>query len=450
MNIVELQTPNTPVGLDGLANLSHEHFWQELPTRAGAEYAGIAEANQVDVIGLTHALHSGGSYELRGRNITGSKLAEEWYARLGAQNSLYGAREDLTLAARTICTPEGSEQPFSVAELIQRLGEDDESIPDAQKVLAVQMLLDATRDPSPAIDPMADVEATNSIYNATVKTATSRIVSRLLGEAKELRSTGQRLSREEKDVLSTALKFNFESRFVELEGRTDAAIAQQFEKVFARLTTAREERLRAGREKITPTEKRYNGVQSPEDLRQHDLVRETVQQIDELAQVSEFIPNGAFAELYFNLLFRHSNLTDRDIKISMATARQDHPHDRLYREHPLGRLSHDATIQGHRPHETLFVQVKAGGTYSGDNYHPDILVIDPLVAERGQSISTREARQELTEGLKQLREAMFGYLGIGGQYSGGFDVLERHIENVKSQIARATAKTNETSTVVES
>ncbi len=414
-------------GLANSSNTSHENYWETLPDAAGPEYAEISRQNQHELAALQAALRVGEAYAGPGRLLPPSQVAAEWYKKLGTHNSLYGAREDLLLATRTVCSPDSGRDPRSLAETTAMIREDDLSVVDANKLLAMQMLLDANRDPSPSNDPMMSVEALNLTNTSAVGKGSELMVTRLMSKAE-----GTGLRKEEQAALHDALKLLFEARFLVRESATDTKLNQGFQDISLQKMEALDARKRIGVEELSEVERRYQYVDSAEEFKEHILLEETRAQIHQLKLVGRFLTNGQFTEHYCNLLLRHSILTDsnRDVRIASTTARQDAPHDGIFKDDELGRLSHDTTISGYRPNETMYVQLKAGN--SDANYHRDIVRIDPFAREDGQVMTNTQIRQEAELGLDQLGGALAEYLG--GTYKGDFNVIEAHIGRIKKKL----------------
>lgn len=436
----ETPTINTE-GLDSQSNLYHDQYWEVQPGIAGSEYEDHATHNARQLAALSEAMYGRGQYRRNGRPLTGAEAAREWYLKLGTHNSLHGARSDLERAAGLIISPE-SNQPLSIVEATHKLTDDDPSIRDDAKVLAVQMLIDAARDPSADTDGGV-AEAKNRFYIQTAKKATTAMLARMTRIA-ERQYRADRLTPETRRRLSDTLKFKFEAEYMQKSARSEEAWNTDFRQLMSKIADERDKR--KGKAGLGPVERKHQYIESPEELRQAAFLEVAHRQVRELREISHLFTNGELVEHYVNLLVRHTILSkDADIEIASATARQDQPHDGILVDGPLSRLSHDIVITNPDDNTRLFVQIKAENEAKG--YHSEITMLDNIF--KSDEIRAVKANPKLDEdtkkrrinaivrkqteaGLAQLQGALADWLGE--PYEGRFDILEQHAQKIKEAL----------------
>jgi hypothetical protein len=406
-------------------NLTTEAYWQNLPEFAGEEYGGTATKNQWELDQL-HAGMTGEKPVVRGNHkYSGAECAEDWYLKLGTHNSLYGLRDDLVLAARLVYFDSDREYAPSASELrIALAGEKHPHVKPQAELLACQMLLDSTKDPSPS-KPDKDQAAEDRITLQVIKKSTDRIIR------EQMSKNGDSLDSENQRLLSDAIKFNFESRFQLLAREPEANWKARWDVLAQRAHDERNNRLAAGSKVKGPNELALERASDPGELKKMAFLQEALHQASELNKHAKYLTNGELTEHYFNLLLRHTVLSkDGFATVSSTTARQDQPHDGIYRDSSTGRLSHDAVVEDATTGKTLYIQLKAGKEDGG--YHPEIVVLNPFDAEDNKTV-----RQEALQGLRELRGAL-AELVTGQFYEGSVSTLELHEGKIKTALQQHT------------
>jgi hypothetical protein len=413
-------------GLENAAgNLTTDAYWRNLPEFAGEEYGKIASNNKHQVEQL-HAGMTGEKPLVRGNHTySGAEAAEDWYLKLGTHNSLYGLRDDLVLAARLVYFNSDREYAPSASELrIALAGEKQPTVKPQEELLACQMLLDSTKDPSPS-KPGKDQAAEDRITLQVVKKSTDRIMR------EQLPKSGDSLDSENQRLLSDAIKFNFESRFQLLAREPEANWKSRWDVLAQRAHDERTKRLAAGSKNKGPNELALERASDPDELKKMAFLQEALHQAAELDKHAKYLTNGELTEHYFNLLLRHTVLSkDEFATVSSTTVRQDQPHDGIYRDSSTGRLSHDAVVEDATTGKTLYIQLKAGKEDEG--YHPEIVVLNPFEAQDNKTV-----RQEALRGLRELRGAL-AELVTGQFYEGSVSTLELHEGKIKTALQQRT------------
>lgn len=418
---------NTSPELGSAQNLNHSDYWSLLPEVAGPDYEQVAQTNFTELTVLQTALQRARGTSFKGGHLSRSEVASEWYYKLGTHNSLHGARDDLLTAARLVCSAKGSE-PIKTADLLGKLKEDDPGIKVSDKLLAMQMIIDAVRDPSPSRGEGTNVTATDLTLLNVVKEGADKITSRLHRHAGAKVSRGERLDDSQKRELSDAFKFYSEARFMRLNRIPDEQLAVDLKRRQEKLLPS------SGNPTQSPQDKIIQSMEGTGDLRAYILLNEVAQQTGRLQSfVEPYLTNGDLTEHYFSLLMRHAALTTEDdarTTISATTARQDCPHDGMRPGGRLPRLSHDTLIE--RPDgTTYFVQLKAKTSDQPENYHRGIVEIDLYGTTR--SMNDVEIRQEARTGLRQLHEAATEVV-TGKLYEGSFSMLEKHVRTINDKL----------------
>ena len=408
---------NPDIGpLDTSRNLSHDKYWETFSDLAGEKYTGHAHHNSRKLSALRSAMYGEQNYKKGKNTLTRAECAQEWYYSLGTHNSLKGANQDLWFAAQALMSS-GDEllTPADMLVELQNQGGDQDT--DANKLLAVQMLIDATKDPT-GRDPVED-----TALIVALKESTARIVKSYAHLA-EL-SKGN-ITDEEKRILSDGLKFNFELRTMYIERTDDSVWEAKLLDLQRRALEDRNKRQGDRNSVPTKTEMVAQEYTTPEELKQYLLLWEGLSQVLEIRKLEKYLANGYLTEHYFIQLMRHVVLSKgaSDVGVSSATARQDMPHDGIFNGSMLRKTSYDASVTGYRPNETLYVQLKAGMGNDTD-YHEGVRVINPF----GEKTNA-EVRLEAIEGIAQLQGAL-GELVNFDPYAGNFQTLEEHVYRVK-------------------
>lgn len=421
--------------LDSAVNLHHSNYWGWIPDLLGSDYADAAHRNNVQLEVLQTALREERGAVVNGRTLGRSRTASEFYHKLGTHNSLYGARGDLMLAARSVCSSDEA-APLTATEVIDKLRGDDSGIPDRTKLLAMQMLIDVVRDPSPNTSEVSDATATPLILLRVVKEGSDKVASRLTHQAMAKKKMDKELTTAERQTLSQAIRFNSEARFMYLQRIPDKQWEVDLGRMQGKILKSQEKSgsRSGGSARLSPQEQRIKSMNGIEDLKTYVFLNETARQVEELEEVAFCMDNGSLTEQYFNLLMRHTLLTTEDDTqtiISATTARQDCPHDGLTPEGKLPRLSHDTVVESPNG-KTLFIQLKAGGKPA--NYHSGVTVIDIYNSDSNMDMSNLKIHQEAIAGLHQLRGALEEAI-TGTFYDGDLSVLEKHIKTTKDKLS---------------
>ncbi len=414
-------------------NLAVKGFWPEVAQHIGEDYADTAKDNfheqgrmRASWLGRAQFRHFTG--ERRGELITPAESVWKWYRLLGSQNSLHGGYADLTRAAAVVAldlTHEEAAEDHTV-DFIVKANHDKEfplQRPEAA-VQSVQLLVDAARDPKPG-DPAERIGILE-----TAARLSGRVKAGLLEKAGEL-------TRDEKRILSSAIKFEGEAKIVRIGMLPDSHWEDK-------LVAYHERTLKDAT--LSDAERAVRAHKTIEDLREDTLLAECREQVRELQNLPKPLSLGDLAEHYFVHLLRYTVLSKNGKAFAYAaTDRQDAPIDRL-KGRGLPRLAFDAMVTYYEPNRTQYVQLKARaqvGSAKQEGYQEDMVVINPFKDldfkpenrnlrlredpenDRAISHNNKLMFEDIHEGLKQMGGAMNELLD-GVYYNGPVDVLERH------------------------
>lgn len=399
--------PNlTPAATEAEAPVDYNHYWETFGRELGST-AIIIEAKRNQSRGemmerrlMDPTVHTGDQEIDR---WSPSMVAKEWYLSLGTYNRLRGATRPLMIAFvrlwegsrsretapadNNVALREAVTEIASIktedgktSELVRNMA--DNPLKGQMAILAGNSLLDWIRS-----TPLTERKEGHLSFSTYVEKLCDGIGSQL--------SRRSQLSLDNQRLLSDALKFKHEARFERL------ATQMQLENL---------------------TQEAY----------QKTFYIRLGQQLAEIDRCSSLIPNGDLYEHYFNVLMRYDTNCRRGetrYLVQAATRRQDQPHDGFARRR-LPVFSVDAIVHDMKSElPDQYIQLKTG-KMDGNAYAEGIKVVDRIIT----SDDNGQVRDEIMEGIGQLRMLVDKYRNGEPHILGGDKLVRRHLARLHSQL----------------